>query len=233
MSLIASYTFDSGPPYASAVTGAPALATVLGSPDSVLGLLGNAVSFEGGLASNTLETASAGSLAFTGDISISLWVKQTDTAGIASPYVQLTSASGHTFLLSLGRVGSDVPFGSANDGAAVSASLASALTVNVWAHLCVTWNNSTGTVSIYKNGVLIDDTTDVSVVLTEVWTELLISGELCPTTLIDQMNVYDSVLSAAAVLALYNGGTPVASSPGVQIAAAHFFHPGVAAASGD
>jgi hypothetical protein len=190
--------------------------------DRVGGKLGNALDFDN--TDDYVSIAKDGADLAGSSITISAWIYPRDLSNSQSRYEIISNTElsdpwhGFTFYISGGADYGTCQPGDiclwANDGSASSNyhdGVPHGMTENNWYHVVVTGNSSTGVVTWYVNGVnkgsqtktrgIGDNSDDIVSIGSEGGNSNWFDG------IIDDVRIYNRVLDASEIAALYNGGT--------------------------
>jgi fibronectin type 3 domain-containing protein len=207
------WNLDEGTGTAAADTsGAGNNGTLVTGPVWIAGKLANALSFNGGTGSVSVN--GAGSLAnlYTSGLTVSAWIKPNSLGASGAGRVVEKNMWG----LKLADT-NKLWFGGNFATGTVSRESAAALTFGSWVHVAVTWTGSTASsnVHVYINGVLSDGiTTEGAGAASSDAAYNLVIGNSAYTTargfdgVIDEVRVYNRVLSAAEIQAIADTTAP-------------------------
>lgn len=182
--------------------------------DSVTGKVNEAISWSSGVTNNaaiiTSTSFAAGTFTTTG-WSAEAWVYKDDfSAGAVIPMIRVYNDGGtEYFKMGVQQLGGGNPYKIQLNNSGVVATTGNLGSLGSWEHIAVTYNISTTTGKIYLNGseVLSGGVSDSGD--TTVYDTIVVGADPGAEGFrgdIDELVVYDGVLSAADVLAHYNAG---------------------------
>lgn len=189
--------------------------TLVNSPKKTIGKLGQAMSFAGTTTASYVTLGSPSSLDISGDISISAWVRPTflyASTGAKNPIVTARTTSSVTpydFGVYANGIELDMHLTSGGDANGFQTThFATAIPLNGWTHVVVT--RSSTTISAYKNGALVG-TASLLGPVDPTSNGVQIGKDFYDTTYyfngaLDDIRIYNRVLSATEVKQLYNLG---------------------------
>lgn len=188
--------------------------TLTNGPTVTQGKLGQALSFDG--SDDYVLVADANSLDITGAITLSTWIKTSDTDScILSKSASIPEGcfgQATTKVFELGILSSTLWFqiGNGTSAATVSGS-ASGILDNQWHHVTATWDGTTGAngLKLYIDGVLTYQATSSVSAIQLATTEFLFAGKngiYDYAGLIDETRIYNTALTAAEIQSLYKAG---------------------------
>ena len=160
------------------------------------------------------ETVNCGDLSAydTGDLSFSVWIYKT-TATRVYPFINASGGNQRGFGVLIDPWnGLQVDRRTPTHDASTGYNYPAAFTFNNWHHLVGVYEDTTYTIKLYLDGVLIDTDTGYASTNGFVSHDLHIGsqdgGGYWMTGKLDEASVFSAELSAAQVLSLYNSGTP-------------------------
>jgi len=183
-------------------------ATLQGGVTKVNGKLGQALQFDG--ADDWVNAGSASAIDLvTGDYTLTAWVKPNVLTGNQAIIAKSASSNDKAYSLMLG--GSEVYVDGENGGNdAYVTTTGAGLVVGNWYHLAATMTSSTLGVKIYVNGVEQATTGSIPVRPIETNADLVFGSVQYAGTyyngFIDEVRIYNRVLSTAEISQLYNLG---------------------------
>lgn len=189
------------------------------------GLLGNAADFE---ESNSeylsIADGSQSGLDITGDISVSFWIKfESLTDGASQAVVSKYSDNQRSYFFQFRRDGSDYKWRAvfSQDGSAATSGLISVtdstLSTGVWYHVVMTFDVSTSTLQVYRNGSSVGSSSGsaISAIMDDTGTFAIGCNEPddTPTQFVDglvqHVTITSDLISSGEASTLYNSGTPL------------------------
>ena len=218
--LVSVYEFNesSGTTASDSVRGAPGVGTMNGGTSFVPGKIGNAVEFNGSTGFITaLNTVPTGTTAY----SVAAWV-WTDTSAVWGSIVKnWGAASVGSFHFGFDGTSGRRMSNFLTNGTSVTAPAASALSLNTWHHVALTYDGATTTQRLYINGSQVSVNTAAPASLTALGTLMGIGAKLNDAQTgpaaagnvpgfwdgkIDDLAFWNHRLTAAEVLAIKNNG---------------------------
>jgi hypothetical protein len=155
--------------------------------------------------SGNLFFLDAGSVISTGAYTKAVWLKRVAVSGSAHNIMSSASAAaGYHVLYAGGSAGNKVT--AFHSGQAVKVADPDTLVDGVWYHFAVTYQSSDGAMKLYRDGVEV--ATGTAPAFTD---QTLFVGSFSPTAgnqwegYLDDVRIYDHVLSPEQIMALYNG----------------------------
>lgn len=197
------------------------MADGLGNVSAVTGRLGNGALADG--SSSLHATTSPPSALTAGAVSIAGWCRvDTDNNSTTDDVVKITLDSGHTIAIQFDEVANKFVAECvySTNTVTLTASLVTVST-STWYHVAVTWTGSI--INIYVNGIgpSTDSSSAATIDASQTFSSALFaSGKVA----LDEFGVWDSVLSAADVSDLYNGGAGLAYGAAASAVAFFAFH---------
>lgn len=196
------------------------------------GLINNAAIFA---STAYLEAASSASLSPAADISMSFWVKMNNLPSPSSRMIALNKDGPYGFFLSRNKTGDGhlsyfSPYINATSAASAleyrqttpANSAGDIISTGVWHHLAFTYQGSTGTGIVYVDGVQSTPDVEGAHAINTNSNPVDLAGTNATYTNggyytfqefdgdIDEMGIWNRVLSAAEITQLYNGGAGLA-----------------------
>src|SRR5256712_1131567 len=203
-----SYKFDEGPgSLATDSSGNGNTGSLLGGTTWTAGQLGQALNFDGVSGNVTASTTTALNLSPT--LTFAAWINPSDVSGTTYRTLVVKGATGLRGY-GVNLVNANLNFIKVGIRTVTSAVV---ITTGTWQHVAITWNAATGEVKFYKNGALAQTVIDSSTLTAPLDTDnllvgLWLGGGSYFAGAMDEIRVYNRVLSAADILALYNTTPP-------------------------
>src|SRR5437867_6188985 len=186
------------------------------SPVFAAGRMGNAVSLNG--VNQYVQVSSTTGLNLSNAITLAAWVNPADLSSYRNVIIKGAAGSRGFGMNIISGALNFVNVGGADFTSTVT------LSTNAWQHIAITWNATTGEVKFYKNGTLAQTIISSSSVIAPTDTDVLVVGRWLGGTsyfggLIDDLRIYNGVLAASDILALYNTAPIDTTQPTVSITA--------------
>src|SRR5437867_3989091 len=186
------------------------------SPVFAAGRMGNAVSLNG--VNQYVQVSSTTGLNLSNAITLAAWVNPADLSSYRNVIIKGAAGSRGFGMNIISGALNFVNVGGADFTSTVT------LSTNAWQHIAITWNAITGEVKLYKNGTLAQTIISSSSVIAPTDTDVLVVGRWLGGTsyfggLIDDLRIYNGVLAASDILALYNTAPIDTTQPTVSITA--------------
>ncbi len=186
--------------------------TLINNPTWTTGKVGGAISFNG--TTNYVDFGDNLNLIGNG-LSLSIWVKPNTLTDYLAFIDKLSSGGNYRIH---GAADGSVAFGIRNtaNGFDYISSVAGVLKVGTWTHIAVVHTNATNQGTLYINGVAVG--TKTFTITRGSTTETLKSGYTANNSVyyngaVDDMRIYNRVLSTAEVQSLYNIAPPPDTTP--------------------
>lgn len=193
------------------------LSEIEGPVGNAAGIINQGALFTGGvLAGNFLRGSTP--LDMSQDFTISLWTKPAGVNGLFFDNFDPATNIGQFAIVDAAPVNTGFASTFAQSGAGVSTIFFTA-TDGVLNHLVFTWRAATGTLTGYHNGVLENTTSNLAPIATTFGAPQIGGSPSNPFRyggLVDEVGIWNRVLSASEISALYNGGA------GLPLTAANF-----------
>src|SRR2546427_6277755 len=201
------YRFDEGSgSLANDSSGNGNTGSLLGGTTWTAGQLGQAVNFDG-VSGNLTDSTTTG-LNLSATLTIAAWINPSDVSATYHTLVAngVAGLRGYGANLINGRL-NFIKVGSADVTSSVL------LSAGTWQHAAITWNAATGEVKFYMNGTLAQTIINSSVQSAPLDTDKLLvslwlNGGSYFAGAMDELRIYNRVLSATDILALYNISAP-------------------------
>src|SRR3989454_1279721 len=206
-----SYKFDEGSgSLATDSSGNGNTGSLLGGTTWTAGQLGQALNFDGVSGNVTASTTTALNLSPT--LTFAAWINPSDVSGTTYRTLVVKGATGLRGY-GVNLVNANLNFIKVGIRTVTSAVV---ITTGTWQHVAITWNAATGEVKFYKNGALAQTVIDSSTLTAPLDTDnllvgLWLGGGSYFAGAMDEIRVYNRVLSATDILALYNTTPPTVS----------------------
>jgi hypothetical protein len=161
----------------------------------------------------SITHASQSGLNITGDLSISCWVKPesfTENAVLVAKGGASVNNGYNLILLTSGKIASDIFEANGSDDSYVRTS--DVLSTGTWYYITMTYTASTGKILIYINGSLANlevDTQNATSIYANTDPFTIGSGSTGSNSydgIIDEVGVWNRILTSTEITALYNGG---------------------------
>src|SRR3989441_869721 len=214
------YRFDEGSgSLANDSSGNGNTGSLLGGTTWTAGQLGQALNFDG--VSGNLTNSTTTGLNLSATLTIAAWINPSDVSATYHTLVAkgVAGLRGYGANLINGRL-NFIKVGSADVTSSVL------LSAGTWQHAAITWNAATGEVKFYMNGTLAQTIINSSVQSAPLDTDKLLvslwlNGGSYFAGAMDELRIYNRVLSATDILALYNisAPPPATTPPTVSITA--------------
>src|SRR2546425_857338 len=203
-----SYKFDEGSgSLATDSSGNGNTGSLLGGTTWTAGQLGQALNFDGVSGNVTASTTTALNLSPT--LTFAAWINPSDVSGTTYRTLVVKGATGLRGY-GVNLVNANLNFIKVGIRTVTSAVV---ITTGTWQHVAITWNAATGEVKFYKNGALAQTVIDSSTLTAPLDTDnllvgLWLGGGSYFAGAMDELRIYNRVLSATDILALYNTTPP-------------------------
>jgi len=206
------YRFDEGAgSLASDSSGNSNIGSLLGGTTWVAGQSGQALNLDG--ISGNVTAATTTGLNLSPTLTIAAWINPSD---VSAPYRSIV-AKGAFWQRGYGvnLINGKLNFVKVGIGDVTSSVLLSA---GAWQHVAITWNAATSEVKFYLNGALAQTVIDASVVNAPLDSDnllvgLWLGGGSYFAGAIDELRIYNSILSETGILALYSLSAPPDTTP--------------------